>query len=163
AALRYACERSRKCQWQRQPMRRRRWRPAHSRDLQTVKEDELPGLRESGIRDPRRQPHARRSTLHELYARRACRVGRRIMAALTGGSGIGAGSEETVLVTSENAIKFLGLEAARVLSTPHMIGYMERTCRNLVFPLLEPGYDTVGTHVDVAHLAAAPLGMAVRF
>jgi fluoroacetyl-CoA thioesterase len=85
------------------------------------------------------------------------------MAALTGGIPIGARREETILVTSENAINFLGLEAARVLSTPHMIGYMERTCRNLVLPLLEPGYDTVGTHVDVAHLAAAPLGMAVRF
>jgi predicted thioesterase len=85
------------------------------------------------------------------------------MAALTSGIPIGARREETVLVTNENAINFLGLEGARVLSTPHMIGYMERTCRNLVFPLLAPGYDTVGTHVDVAHLAAAPLGMAVRF
>jgi fluoroacetyl-CoA thioesterase len=71
--------------------------------------------------------------------------------------------EEKLLVTSENAINFLGMEGARVLSTPHMIGYMERTCRDLVLPLLEPGYDTVGTHVNVAHLAAAPLGSAVTF
>jgi len=75
----------------------------------------------------------------------------------------GARSEEKVLVTSENAISFLGMEDARVLSTPHMIGYMERTCRNLALPLLEPGYDTVGTHVNVSHLAAAPIGSAVRF
>jgi predicted thioesterase len=76
---------------------------------------------------------------------------------------IGARHEEKLLVTNENAINFLGMEGARVLSTPHMIGYMERTCRNLVLSMLEAGHDTVGTHVNVAHLAAAPLGMMVRF
>jgi predicted thioesterase len=44
-----------------------------------------------------------------------------------------------------------------------MIGRMEWTCRNLIQPMLDPGYDTVGTHVNVAHLAAAPLGMLVTF
>lgn len=76
---------------------------------------------------------------------------------------IGAKAENALLVTNENAINFLGLEGARVLSTPHMIGYMERTCRNLALDMLEPGFDTVGTQVNVSHLAAAPLGMAVTF
>jgi len=76
---------------------------------------------------------------------------------------IGTSTEEKLLVTTEVAIDFLGLEGARVLSTPHMIAYMERTARNTVFPLLDPGYDTVGTHVNVAHLAAAPMGMTVTF
>jgi len=76
---------------------------------------------------------------------------------------IGTTGEEKLLVTSEVAINFLGMDEARVLSSPHMIGYMERTCRNTVLPLLEPGYDTVGTHVNVAHLAAAPIGAAVTF
>jgi predicted thioesterase len=76
---------------------------------------------------------------------------------------IGTTGEEKLLVTSEVAISFLGMEGARVLSTPHMIGYMERTCRDTVLPLLDPGYDTVGTHVNVAHLAAAPMGMTVTF
>jgi fluoroacetyl-CoA thioesterase len=75
----------------------------------------------------------------------------------------GTKGEQKMLVTSENAINFLGMEGARVLSTPHMIGYMERTCRDTVLPLLDEGYDTVGTHVNVFHLAAAPLGMAVTF
>ena len=75
----------------------------------------------------------------------------------------GAHGEKVVLVTNENAINFLGLEGARVLSTPHMIGYMEITCRDTVLPLLDAGHDTVGTHVNVFHLAAAPVGMAVRF
>jgi predicted thioesterase len=76
---------------------------------------------------------------------------------------IGTTGEEKLLVTSEVAINFLGMEGARVLSTPHMIGYMERTCRNTVLPLMDAGYDTVGTHVNVAHLAAAPMGMTVTF
>ena len=76
---------------------------------------------------------------------------------------IGARHEEKLLVTNENAITFLGMEGARVLSTPHMIGYMERTCRNLVLPMLEEGHDTVGTQVNVSHLAAAPMGMVITF
>jgi len=71
--------------------------------------------------------------------------------------------EQKVLVSNENAINFLGMDGARVLSTPHMIGYMERTCRDLVLPLLDPGHDTVGTQVTVSHLAAAPLGAMVTF
>jgi fluoroacetyl-CoA thioesterase len=76
---------------------------------------------------------------------------------------IGAKGERKLLVTTDIAITFLGADGPRVLSTPHMIGFMEMTCRETVLPFLEPGYDTVGTHVNVAHLAAAPMGMSVRF
>jgi fluoroacetyl-CoA thioesterase len=76
---------------------------------------------------------------------------------------IGTRAEQKILVTTEVAIDFLGMDGARVLSTPHLIGYMERTCRDAVLPLLDAGYDTVGTHVNIAHLAAAPMGMAVTF
>ena len=76
---------------------------------------------------------------------------------------IGATREETLTVGNENAITFLGQDGPRVLSTPHMIGYMERTCRNLALSMLEPGHDTVGTHVNVSHCAAAPMGAVVTF
>lgn len=66
-------------------------------------------------------------------------------------------------VTEANAISFLGNAGARVLATPWMIAYMEMTARDAVKPLLAPGEDTVGTHVDVRHLAATPIGVAVRF
>jgi len=71
--------------------------------------------------------------------------------------------EEIVEVQDANAIKFLGPEGPRVLSTPHMIGFMERCCRNLVLDMLDPGQDTVGTHVNVWHRAAAPMGSTVVF
>src|SRR5262252_2472195 len=76
---------------------------------------------------------------------------------------IGTTREEKLLVTSEVAIDFLGMENARVLGTPHLIGHLEMTARNSVKPLLEAGHDTVGTHVDVKHLAATPMGMNVTF
>jgi len=76
---------------------------------------------------------------------------------------VGAQGEKKLLVTTEVAIDFMGIEGARVLSTPHMVGFMERTCRDAVLPLLDPGYDTVGTHVNIAHLAATPIGMTVTF
>jgi len=76
---------------------------------------------------------------------------------------IGTIHEEVHLVTTEVAIDFMGVEDARVLSTPHMIWMLEMASRNAVVPLLEPGHDTVGTHVDVKHLAATPVGMSVRF
>ena len=76
---------------------------------------------------------------------------------------VGARAEMKLLVTSECAITFMGVDGPRVLSTPHMIGRMELTSRDAVVPFLEAGFDTVGTHVDVYHLAAAPIGAVVTF
>jgi len=76
---------------------------------------------------------------------------------------IGTKGEERLLVTSDVAIDFLGLENARVLSTPNMIQNLEITARNSIKPLLGSGFDSVGTHVNVAHLAATPMGMSVTF
>ena len=75
----------------------------------------------------------------------------------------GVRGEFSMLVTHEVAVDFLGDEGARILGTPYLIGFLELTARNAVKELLEPGQDTVGTHVDVRHLAATPLGMSVRF
>ncbi|MDW8353192.1 MAG: thioesterase family protein [Bryobacterales bacterium] len=76
---------------------------------------------------------------------------------------VGTKGQRCLLVTPEVTVDFLGPEEARVLGTPHLIGYLEVTARDTVQPFLEPGYDTVGTHVDVRHLAATPIGMAVTF
>jgi predicted thioesterase len=76
---------------------------------------------------------------------------------------IGAVREESIDVDDRVSTRFLGLEGARVLSTPHMIGHMEGTSRNLVLPMLDAGFDTVGTEVHVSHLAAAPMGEKVTF
>jgi fluoroacetyl-CoA thioesterase len=76
---------------------------------------------------------------------------------------VGTSHEEKMKVTSDVAINFLGIEGARVLSTPNLILALEQTARNAVLPLLDPGHDTVGTHVNVYHLAATPMGMTATF
>jgi fluoroacetyl-CoA thioesterase len=76
---------------------------------------------------------------------------------------LGVKGERTLTVTDENAIRFLGQENARVLATPWLIAYLEWVARDTVKPCLLDGFDTVGTHVNVRHLAATPLGMEARF
>jgi fluoroacetyl-CoA thioesterase len=76
---------------------------------------------------------------------------------------IGTKGESSIIVTPENAVSFLGVEGARVLGTPFLIGHLEMTARDSVKPFLDDGYDTVGARVDVRHLAATPMGMRVTF
>jgi fluoroacetyl-CoA thioesterase len=51
-----------------------------------------------------------------------------------------------------------GTIGAKVLSTPGMIGMMERNAAMLVFEHLEPGQATVGFEVCIKHVAAAGEG-----
>lgn len=76
---------------------------------------------------------------------------------------VGARGESKVSVTTDNAISFLDHNEARVLATPWLIAYLELTSRNLVKPFLLDGQDTVGTQVNVRHLAATPVGMEATF
>ena len=49
-----------------------------------------------------------------------------------------------------------------VFSTPMMIGLMENAALNCAALGLEDGFSTVGTSLDVKHLAATPMGQKVR-
>ena len=48
-----------------------------------------------------------------------------------------------------------------VLATAIMIAFIEETCVRGLGPFLSSGQCTVGTHVDVSHVAATPVGMTV--
>jgi predicted thioesterase len=76
---------------------------------------------------------------------------------------IGSKGSHTLTVTPEIAIHFLGPENGRVLGTPYLILHLEMASRNLALPQLDPGFDTVGTVVNIRHLAATPLGMKATF
>jgi fluoroacetyl-CoA thioesterase len=67
----------------------------------------------------------------------------------------------TVKVTDDMTPAHLRDEPIRVLSTPDMIRLIERTAIEAVQPYLAPGQATVGTRVDVAHLAGTLVGMTV--
>ena len=57
-------------------------------------------------------------------------------------------------------IDFMG-DDARVYATPMLVRDIEVTCRDLLLEHLEPGEDSVGTRVEIDHLAATLLGMKV--
>lgn len=48
-----------------------------------------------------------------------------------------------------------------VFATAFMVGFVEWTCIEALAPHLAPGQATVGTLVDLTHIAAAPVGMTV--
>jgi len=48
-----------------------------------------------------------------------------------------------------------------VFATAVMIGFVEQTCIEALRPYLSAGQRTVGTHVDISHVAATPVGMTV--
>jgi fluoroacetyl-CoA thioesterase len=66
-----------------------------------------------------------------------------------------------VNVTDELTPAHLRHDPIRVLSTPDMIRLIEQTAIEAVQSHLDPGQTTVGTRVDIAHLAATPVGMSV--
>jgi fluoroacetyl-CoA thioesterase len=68
---------------------------------------------------------------------------------------------QSVQVTAEMTPPHLRAEPIRVLATPEMVRLVEQTAIQAVQPLLKPGQTTVGTKVDIAHLAATPEGMKV--
>jgi predicted thioesterase len=73
----------------------------------------------------------------------------------------GISKEMAFEVTHERTAAHLGSGAVGVLSTPSMILFMEIAARTLLDEHLPEGFSSVGTHVDVRHLAAAPLGAQV--
>jgi fluoroacetyl-CoA thioesterase len=75
---------------------------------------------------------------------------------------IGAMKERAITVESNQTTSFLW-EGENVLSTPSMIAEMEETCRLLLKEqfLPNPEWDSVGTIVDIKHLAATPVGAEV--
>ena len=74
---------------------------------------------------------------------------------------IGSATELQFVVEQKHVIEFATDGMPGVLSTPNLIGWLERTAREALVPLLEPGERTVGVEVDLRHLAATPLGQRV--
>src|SRR5712691_6631190 len=68
---------------------------------------------------------------------------------------------QTVAVTEAMTPTHLRGDAIRVLATPEMVRLVEQTAIQCVQPHLEPGQTTVGTLVNLRHLAATPEGMTV--
>jgi predicted thioesterase len=76
---------------------------------------------------------------------------------------IAPGLQGTVelVVAEEHTAPSIGSGKVRVLATPVMINLFEAAALKAIEHLLEPGYQSLGTHLDVHHVAATPVGMKV--
>lgn len=73
----------------------------------------------------------------------------------------GLGGEARLRVTEANTAAHLGSGNVPVLATPEMVRLMEQAAVNAVDARLPEEYRTVGTHLDVKHLAPTPVGLEV--
>ena len=70
------------------------------------------------------------------------------------------GRQETT-VTAANIATNVGSGKVKVFATPMMISLIEKAAVLSIEPFLEPGQSSVGTHINVSHCSATPLGMTV--
>jgi len=79
--------------------------------------------------------------------------GEKIVAGLRGSA--------TLVVGDEHTAPSIGSGKVRVLATPVMINLIEAAALAAVEHLLPAGYQSLGTRLDVRHIAATPVGMRV--
>jgi len=74
---------------------------------------------------------------------------------------IGAAGELQFLVEQNHVIDFATDGMPAVLSTPNLIGLLERTAREALAPFLEAEERSVGAGIEFRHFAPTPLGQRV--
>ena len=70
--------------------------------------------------------------------------------------------EIDIVVQHQDTADAVGNVGVHVLATPRLVALLEQAAIRAVEAHLPPGGSTVGTRLDVKHLAATPVGMRVR-
>src|SRR6476659_1092956 len=73
---------------------------------------------------------------------------------------VGLSATTRIAIDRARTIDFMG-EKARVYATPMLVRDIEVACRELLLAHLDPGEDSVGTRIELDHLAATLMGMPV--
>ncbi len=74
---------------------------------------------------------------------------------------VGLTNTTRITIDAARTIDFMGDEA-RIYATPELVRDIENTCRDLVLEHIDDGQDSVGTRIDVEHIAATPIGAWVE-
>jgi len=74
---------------------------------------------------------------------------------------IGIKGHQETIVTTANVATNVGSGKVQVFATPMMIALMEKAAALSIEPALAEGQSSVGTHIDVTHCSATPIGMKV--
>jgi fluoroacetyl-CoA thioesterase len=67
-----------------------------------------------------------------------------------------------MIVAEEHTARWIGSARVHVLATPVMINLMEAAALNAVENLMPVGFQSLGTRLDIRHIAATPVGMRVH-
>lgn len=73
----------------------------------------------------------------------------------------GIKGHQELVVTQELTAKNMGSGVMDVFATPAMLALMEKTAFTSVAPFLNEGCGSVGTKVDIEHVASSPVGMKI--
>lgn len=72
----------------------------------------------------------------------------------------GAGCTRRIVIDKARTIDFMGDEG-RVYATPELVRDIEMTCRDFLLDQIDAGEDSVGTRIELDHMAPTLLGMWV--
>ena len=75
---------------------------------------------------------------------------------------VGLSAEIEEVVTDRLTADALGNKGVKVYATPFVVSLMETASQAAILPHLPAGAGSVGTTVEMKHLAATPVGMKVR-
>jgi predicted thioesterase len=73
----------------------------------------------------------------------------------------GLAGRAELLVGEQHTAPRVGSGRVHVLATPVMINLIEAAALDAIERLLPAGFQSLGTHLDVRHVAATPVGMRV--
>ncbi|MCA2998601.1 MAG: thioesterase [Rhodocyclaceae bacterium] len=74
---------------------------------------------------------------------------------------VGVSGESTLLVRDEHTASRVGSGRIRVLATPVMINVIEAAALACCEALLPEGHQSLGTSLNISHIAATPVGMRI--
>lgn len=75
---------------------------------------------------------------------------------------VGLMGSATAIADASRSAKAIGSGSVDVFATPMMVALMEAAACNSIEQYLPGGSTSLGTHIDVTHEAATPMGMRVR-
>ena len=75
---------------------------------------------------------------------------------------VGMSAERTLVVPAERTVGHFVPDMPMVYATPMMILEMEMASSDAIKAVVQPGWITVGTEVDIRHLGASLVGATVR-
>jgi predicted thioesterase len=75
---------------------------------------------------------------------------------------IGLRGTALLIVSAEHTAEALGSGNVPVFGTPRLVALVEQAAVNAIGNRLAPGETSVGTRIEISHLAATPIGQEVR-